>query len=101
MTDIWVSLAVLFFGVVIFFWCRFLKRHYLNFNVLMKIACWVNWGYWIFVDLFIWQNQVFLFPYSHFVGRIQANGACMIIAFILCFMIAFQAPFTVYMNKRR
>lgn len=67
----------------------------------MKIFCWINWGYWLFVDLFIWQDHVFLFPYSYLTGSRHANGLCMIIAFILCFFIAYQASFTVYMNKRR
>ncbi|CAG9297065.1 hypothetical protein EV690_0094 [Celerinatantimonas diazotrophica] len=101
MGDIFVAFGLLVLNIVLFFWCRFIKRRFLNLNFLLKSLSWFNWIYWLFFNLIIWQHQGYIFPYDVITGRSQADGVCMLIAFIFTFVLFFQGPITVYMKKRR
>ncbi|CAG9297063.1 hypothetical protein EV690_0092 [Celerinatantimonas diazotrophica] len=93
MTDILVAVGLLIFEIVLFFWCRFIKRHFLSLNGLLRSLCWINWLYWLLFCADIWHEQRFIFPYSFIVHGAKVGSFCMVIAFVFSFLIVFQAPF--------
>lgn len=101
MTNILVAVGLLIFEIVLFFWCRFVKRRFLNLNVILKSLGWLNWIYWLMFSSIIWQHHAFIFPYDFISGTRQVDSACMIIAFIFSVLLCYQSPLTVYMRKRR
>lgn len=50
------------------------------------------------VDLALWQDHRTVFPFSL---ALEDNGIYIPVEFIVFFLIAYQAPFIVYMKKRR
>lgn len=89
MADMLIAVSLLMFEIGLFFLCRFIKRRFLNLNFLLKSLSWFNWIYWLFFNLIIWQHQSYIFPYDVITGRSQADGVCMLIAFIFTFVLFF------------
>ncbi|CAG9297062.1 hypothetical protein EV690_0091 [Celerinatantimonas diazotrophica] len=101
MTDTLVAIGLLIFEIVLFFWCRFIKQRFFNLNFLLKALGWLNWAYWICFNVAIWKDLRFILPYDLISGRSQADGICLIIAFIFSFVLCYQSSLIAYMNKRR
>ncbi|MFM2480161.1 hypothetical protein [Celerinatantimonas sp. YJH-8] len=101
MADILVAVGLLIFEIVLFFWCCFIKRRFLNLGFILKTLSWINWVYWLMFNMIIWQDFRFIFPYDLISGRDQADGISAMVAFIFSFILFFQGPIAVYLNRRR
>lgn len=101
MTDMLIVFGLLVLNIVLFFWCRFIKRRFFNLGFMLKTLSWINWFYWLMFNMIIWQDFKFIFPYDLISGRDQADGISAMVAFIFSFILFSQGPIAVYLNRRR
>lgn len=87
--------------IVLFFWCLLINRRFLSLGFILKTLSWINWVYWLMFNMIIWQDFRFIFPYDLISGRDQADGISAMVAFIFSFILFFQGPIAVYLNRHR
>lgn len=76
-----ISIGVI--GCIVFLWYYFLRSQYLRYGKPFKIFCWVNWIYWLYVDIRIWQDDSLAYPCSLLVKGELSDGFYIIVAAIV------------------
>lgn len=99
MNDVTLSLIVGMIGALLVGWCWLLQKSYPKAMAPLKVFCWFNWVYWLYVYIGIWHDSEFAFPYSYIVGEPTGEGYYRIVAVIVCIALISRGP--CFIRKRR